>query len=221
MFAILSSLWKNHLRAEKIRRGLGSVDAEGLWDDGQIAQAEEAILLSQLQQAVLELPGWQREPVVLVYVEQMSYKEAATILDLPLGTVMSRLAAAKTALAARLNPGTDIVTDADLVAFVDGRLPAERRQEVVKLAHGDAYLAARIAVLTEGTPVLDDAFRPMLESTPAVIETKLRALADTQTATHPSPSRRWIIGGAAMAASFAVGAVSSRFLTGEPQKSDW
>jgi RNA polymerase sigma-70 factor, ECF subfamily len=104
MFAILSNLWKNHLRAEKIRRGLGSINAEDLWDDGQIARAEEAILMSQLQQAVLELPSWQREPVVLVYVEQVSYKEAAAILDLPLGTVMSRLAAAKTALAARLNP---------------------------------------------------------------------------------------------------------------------
>jgi RNA polymerase sigma-70 factor, ECF subfamily len=113
MFAILSNLWKNHLRSEKIRRGLGSIDAEDLWDDGQIARAEEAILLSQLQQAVLELPSWQREPVVLVYVEQVSYKEAADILDLPLGTVMSRLAAAKTALAARLNPA-------------DARLPKSR-----------------------------------------------------------------------------------------------
>ena len=103
MFAILASLWKNHLRSEKIRRGLGSVDANDLWDDGQITKADEAIMHSQLLRAVLELPQWQRELVTLVYVEQMSYKEAAFVLDIPLGTVMSRLASAKTTLAARLH----------------------------------------------------------------------------------------------------------------------
>jgi RNA polymerase sigma-70 factor, ECF subfamily len=54
--------------------------------------------------AVTSLPDWQRSPVFLVYVEQLSYQDAANVLDIPLGTVMSRLAAAKTALAAMLNP---------------------------------------------------------------------------------------------------------------------
>jgi RNA polymerase sigma-70 factor, ECF subfamily len=105
MFAILASVWKNHLRAEKVRRGLGTLDAADLWDDGQIGQADDAILKSQLMTAVTALPEWQRGPVFLVYVEQLSYQEAAEVLDIPLGTVMSRLAAAKAALAAKLNPG--------------------------------------------------------------------------------------------------------------------
>jgi RNA polymerase sigma-70 factor, ECF subfamily len=104
MFAILASVWKNHLRAEKVRRGLGTVDAADLWDDGQIGKADEAILKSQLITSVTSLPEWQRNPVFLVYVEQLSYQDAADVLDIPLGTVMSRLAAAKTALAAMLNP---------------------------------------------------------------------------------------------------------------------
>jgi RNA polymerase sigma-70 factor, ECF subfamily len=104
MFAILASVWKNQLRADKVHRGLGTVDAADLWDDGQIGKADEAILKSQLVNAVTTLPDWQRAPVFLVYVEQMSYQDAADVLDIPLGTVMSRLAAAKIALAALLNP---------------------------------------------------------------------------------------------------------------------
>jgi RNA polymerase sigma-70 factor, ECF subfamily len=104
MFAILVSIWRNHIRAEKVRRGLGAVGAEELWDDGRIGQADEAILRSQLMSAVAALPDWQREAVFLVYVEHLSYQEAADLLELPLGTVMSRLASAKLALAAKLNP---------------------------------------------------------------------------------------------------------------------
>ncbi len=104
MFAILVSMWKNYLRAEKVRRGLGTVDAADLWDDGQVGKADDAILRSQLMNAVTSLPEWQRNPVFLVYVEHLSYQDAAGVLDVPLGTLMSRLAAAKTALAAILNP---------------------------------------------------------------------------------------------------------------------
>jgi RNA polymerase sigma-70 factor, ECF subfamily len=103
MFAIMSSLWKNYLRGEKLRRGLGRVEASELWDDGQVADIDDALLHSQLLRAVLELPGWQREVVTLVYIEGLSYRQASETLAIPLGTIMSRLAAAKTALAAKLN----------------------------------------------------------------------------------------------------------------------
>jgi RNA polymerase sigma-70 factor, ECF subfamily len=104
MFAILVSIWRNHIRSEKVRRGFGTVEATQLSDDGQIGEADNAILKSQVMTAVTRLVDWQRELVVLVYVEQMSYQDAANVLDIPLGTVMSRLAAAKTALASLLNP---------------------------------------------------------------------------------------------------------------------
>jgi len=44
------------------------------------------------------LPEAQREAVLLVYVEGLSYREAAEILAAPIGTIMSRLAAARLAL---------------------------------------------------------------------------------------------------------------------------
>ena len=50
---------------------------------------------------VLALPEAQRTTVVLVYVEGYSYKEAADMLDIPIGTVMSRLAAARGKLAGK------------------------------------------------------------------------------------------------------------------------
>jgi RNA polymerase sigma-70 factor, ECF subfamily len=104
LFSIMSSIWKNHLRAEKVRRGIGVIDAVELWDDRNVVEIEQSLMQSKMQSAVAELPLWQRETILLVYVEEMSYQEAATALNIPIGTVMSRIAAAKLALAAKLNP---------------------------------------------------------------------------------------------------------------------
>ena len=48
---------------------------------------------------VQDLPEVQRETVYLVYVEGLTYREAAAALAVPIGTVMSRLAAARAKLA--------------------------------------------------------------------------------------------------------------------------
>jgi RNA polymerase sigma-70 factor (ECF subfamily) len=45
------------------------------------------------------LPQTQRETLFLVYVEGLTYREAAQILDIPIGTIMSRLSAARQELA--------------------------------------------------------------------------------------------------------------------------
>ena len=45
------------------------------------------------------LPQAQRETVLLVYVEGYSYREAAELLGVPIGTIMSRLAVARATLA--------------------------------------------------------------------------------------------------------------------------
>jgi RNA polymerase sigma-70 factor, ECF subfamily len=102
-FAIMVSIRRNDLRRDRVRRGNGLEDAIFLQaDEGAGILAN--ILKSQLFAQVAALPEVQREAVMLVYAEGLSYGEAAQILDIPLGTVMSRLAAAKDALAARMNP---------------------------------------------------------------------------------------------------------------------
>ena len=104
VFRIAQSIWFNQRRAEKIRRGLGTVPAEeaGLASPGD--NAELKIFLAQVLSSVMGLPEAQRVMVLLVYVEGLSYQEAAAILEIPIGTVMSRLAGARSRLA-RLRDG--------------------------------------------------------------------------------------------------------------------
>ena len=61
---------------------------------------ESRVRLVQIQQAFLALPSEQRAALHLVAVEGLSYQEAAAALDVPLGTLMSRLGRARAALRA-------------------------------------------------------------------------------------------------------------------------
>jgi RNA polymerase sigma-70 factor (ECF subfamily) len=58
----------------------------------------------RLQQALNELPEVFRTPIILYYFEDFSYRAIAEQMDLPIGTVMSRLARAKAYLRSRLQP---------------------------------------------------------------------------------------------------------------------
>ena len=99
LFSILRSIWLNEIRARKVREGGGLVDAEeALTSDGGKA-IETNILGAEVFRAIGRLPEAQRETVLLVYGEGYSYAEAAGVLGIPVGTVMSRLAAARSTLA--------------------------------------------------------------------------------------------------------------------------
>jgi len=99
LFSILRSIWFNELRARRVREGSGLVAAdEALSIDGA-RTIETNVLASEVLTAVGRLPEAQREAVLLVYAEGYSYAEAAETLGAPIGTVMSRLHAARTALA--------------------------------------------------------------------------------------------------------------------------
>jgi len=95
LFTILRSIWINQLRAQRVRSGNGLVDPEeALVSDG-VQEIEMNIFASQVFREVLKLPEAQRETVLLVYVEGLTYREAAEVLEVPVGTIMSRLAAAR------------------------------------------------------------------------------------------------------------------------------
>lgn len=106
-FTILQSIWKNELRRDSIRRGQGFVDAEdaGLIDKRE--SAEGKIFLSEVLSAVDRLPEAQKSAVYLVYVEGLSYEEAAAALEIPAGTLTSRLVRARAKIA-------DMVRDGDI-----------------------------------------------------------------------------------------------------------
>ncbi|WP_256352849.1 RNA polymerase sigma factor [Pseudomonas sp. PDM31] len=99
LLSILHSIWLNEVRARRVRLGQGTVDAdEALSFDGEYA-AQTHVLAAQVIRRVDALPEAQRETVFLAYVEGLSYREVAEVLQVPIGTVMSRLATARTKLA--------------------------------------------------------------------------------------------------------------------------
>ncbi len=98
LFTILHSIWLNELRARRIRLGGGFVDPETLVAPGGAEQIEANIFVGEVLREVQGLPEAQRATVFLVYVEGLTYREAAEVLDVPIGTVMSRLAAARLTL---------------------------------------------------------------------------------------------------------------------------
>ncbi|PZU69264.1 MAG: RNA polymerase subunit sigma-70 [Sphingobium sp.] len=59
---------------------------------------EQAMTLSDVDRAMQALPPEQREAIALVLVEGLSYKEAAAILNVPMGTLTSRLVRGRGAL---------------------------------------------------------------------------------------------------------------------------
>jgi RNA polymerase sigma-70 factor (ECF subfamily) len=98
VFAILHNLAINRLRQAQ-RRGphvaLGDADpAVTAQPPGQEARVRHA----ELMRALAELPDDQRSVLLLVAVEGLAYAEAARVLGVPIGTVMSRLARARARL---------------------------------------------------------------------------------------------------------------------------
>ena len=105
-FSILSSVWKNQLRSMAVRKGVGQVSAEEALTGDLSIELETTITTRQVLTAVGRLPETHRSAVLLVYVEGCSYRQAAETLEIPVGTLMSRLAAAKAGLARTLTvPG--------------------------------------------------------------------------------------------------------------------
>ncbi|MBO9097354.1 MULTISPECIES: RNA polymerase sigma factor [unclassified Rhizobium] len=104
LFAILHSIWLNEVRSRRVRMGQGFVEADEILVFDGAAQTETHLMAVQVMRKVQDLPEAQRTAVFLAYVEGLSYREVATVLDVPIGTVMSRLAAARAKLAENMAP---------------------------------------------------------------------------------------------------------------------
>jgi RNA polymerase sigma-70 factor (ECF subfamily) len=99
MYRIAQNLWVDRVRAKKVRGESVDIDvaADIAGSDGRTI-AEQRSALAVVNKALATLGEEQRTLVALICVDGRSYKEAAEILNLPLGTVMSRLARARKAL---------------------------------------------------------------------------------------------------------------------------
>jgi RNA polymerase sigma-70 factor (ECF subfamily) len=113
-YQILRRLCFNHLRNQKTRRDRLE-EAAGWLADRAGARAAEAApdrmaeraeLRARLEAAIAALPPHEREVIVMREFEGLRYREIADLLGIPIGTVMSRLYAARKALAATLGEAT-------------------------------------------------------------------------------------------------------------------
>ena len=104
LFGIMKNAWIDSCRARGRRAEVELPD-----DSGQhpaVTPGDTDAGLWSVSEAMSKLPEEQRLAVALVLVEGMSYKEAAALLEIPVGTLTSRLARGRTALAAALQEGT-------------------------------------------------------------------------------------------------------------------
>lgn len=96
VFGILRNAWIDEQRARGRRTRLFAPEESG----AQVADAAGAAPAETLavQEALERLPEEQRLVVALVMIEGLSYKEAAHVMEIPIGTVTSRLARARETL---------------------------------------------------------------------------------------------------------------------------
>jgi RNA polymerase sigma-70 factor (ECF subfamily) len=102
MFSIMKNAWIDEVRARGRRERIHAPEEAGL-GVGDASAAARDIGLS-VQAAMARLPEEQRMALALVLVEGLSYKDAAEALDIPVGTLTSRLARGRQALQALLGP---------------------------------------------------------------------------------------------------------------------
>jgi len=99
MYRIIRNIWLNQKRDQAVRGTPVDLDdaPEPAGEDGRDV-TESRLTLNKVLAALMKLPREQQELIALVCFEGVSYQEAADILDIPLGTVTSRLARGRRAL---------------------------------------------------------------------------------------------------------------------------
>jgi RNA polymerase sigma-70 factor (ECF subfamily) len=110
LFTILRNIWLNQLRHRRRAPQIVELEAREAIADVAIetskdphAQYESKMEQERVRNAIQQLPEEFREIILLREYEELSYQEIATMLDCPVGTVMSRLARARAKLRACLS----------------------------------------------------------------------------------------------------------------------
>jgi len=98
-------LTRNRSQEPTVQLDESSPAVVGTWPDPEATLIKNANA-QVVHQAMEELPAEYREILVLRELEELSYKEIAQVVEIPLGTVMSRLSRARRELYIRLGGGT-------------------------------------------------------------------------------------------------------------------
>ena len=102
---LFTSLYREFLRQNRRGQKVTAIDQEILQTkhDPDLVSSVRQMEGNEALEALQELDEVYREPLTLFYLETLSYKEIAAVLDIPIGTVMSRLARGKAHLKSRLS----------------------------------------------------------------------------------------------------------------------
>lgn len=106
LYRIMRNCWIDTVRARgRAARVIAPEEAGEHVGHDPTGQMDAKIDLDRLMQAMEKLPPEQREVVALVLIEGFGYRETAELLDLPIGTISSRLVRGRTALLALVKEG--------------------------------------------------------------------------------------------------------------------
>jgi RNA polymerase sigma-70 factor, ECF subfamily len=111
LYAIMHSIWLNEMRSRRLHPVSSLTNDDGVESDAvelgatmsELAEPESLFFCRQIVAAVDELPEAQRLVMLLIAVDGMSYAEAAEVLNVPVGTVMSRVFRARVSIGERLS----------------------------------------------------------------------------------------------------------------------
>ena len=104
LFTLMHNLFVNQLRTRRPQDTALDEAMDIPVSGGQM----EALAARDMHAALVRLPDEQREVILLVGLEQFSYAEAAQVLGVPVGTIMSRLARARERMRHRLAGAPDV-----------------------------------------------------------------------------------------------------------------
>ena len=111
LFTILRNIWLNQLRQQRTAPKFAELDVDESIADVAIDTAEDPLTSymnkverERVRQTIQQLPAHFREVILLREYEELSYEEIASLLNCPAGTVMSRLARARSRLRELLLP---------------------------------------------------------------------------------------------------------------------
>ncbi len=104
MYRILQNLWRDELRAHRRRSEPLDEEIEVMGEDGREVNLQQ-LQWAEARAAMAALAEDQRLVLTLVVLDGLSYQQAAEVLEVPIGTVMSRLSRARARMAERLGGG--------------------------------------------------------------------------------------------------------------------
>jgi RNA polymerase sigma-70 factor (ECF subfamily) len=105
MFRILQNLWIEQLHARNTPAPADPQELQELQGDDWPTRIAARLPLEQVLAAMLQLSPPMRAVLSLVCIEGLSYQDTASVLDVPIGTVTSRLSRARVELLRHLQPG--------------------------------------------------------------------------------------------------------------------